>query len=170
MKRYAAFLRGVMPQNARMAELARAFERAGFTEVKTVLASGNVVFNARAMSATTIEREAEAAMQEHLGRVFTAFVRPVDSLRELIASDPYQPYRLKPGSKRIVCFLREQPKADLDLPVELHGARILRVQDRDAFGAYVASPRGPVFMTLIRQTFGESVTTRTWDTVIKVAR
>src|SRR5690349_4890963 len=44
MPRYAAFLRGVMPMNAKMPDLKRAFERAGFTDVKTILGSGNVVF------------------------------------------------------------------------------------------------------------------------------
>lgn len=34
----------------------------------------------------------------------------------------------------------------------------------------VPGPRGPVFMTLIEKSFGKEVTTRTWDTVAKVAR
>ncbi len=54
--------------------------------------------------------------------------------------------------------------------MELDGARILAVQGREAFTAYVPSPKGPVFMTLIEKTFGKDVTTRTWDTVAKVAR
>jgi len=37
-------------------------------------------------------------------------------------------------------------------------------------GAYLPTPKGPVFMTLIEKTFGKDVTTRTWDTVAKVAR
>ncbi|MGC4085554.1 MAG: DUF1697 domain-containing protein [Vicinamibacterales bacterium] len=42
MPRYVAFLRGVSPTNASMPDLKRAFERAGFTDVKTILSSGNV--------------------------------------------------------------------------------------------------------------------------------
>jgi hypothetical protein len=42
MRRYVAFLRGVNPMNAKMAELRRCFETAGFTDVRTVLSSGNV--------------------------------------------------------------------------------------------------------------------------------
>ena len=68
MPRYAALLRGVSPMNAKMPELKRAFENAGFDEVRTVLGSGNVVFNARAASDAALQRKAEAAMQEHLGR------------------------------------------------------------------------------------------------------
>ncbi|MFL5275881.1 MAG: hypothetical protein ACJ79T_05380, partial [Myxococcales bacterium] len=56
------------------------------------------------------------------------------------------------------------------LPAELDGARILAIDGRNIFSAYVSSPKGPVFMTLIEKTFGKDVTTRTWDTVRKVAK
>jgi uncharacterized protein (DUF1697 family) len=62
MPRYAALLRGVSPTNAKMADLKRCFEHAGFTNVKTVLSSGNVVFDALAGSEAQLEQEAEAAM------------------------------------------------------------------------------------------------------------
>src|SRR5213080_4771343 len=58
MPRYAAFLRGVSPMNAKMPELKQAFESAGFTDVKTILSSGNVVFSARRASETSLERSA----------------------------------------------------------------------------------------------------------------
>jgi hypothetical protein len=32
------------------------------------------------------------------------------------------------------------------------------------------APRGAVFMTMIERTFGKALTTRTWETVGKVAR
>jgi uncharacterized protein (DUF1697 family) len=170
MKRYAAFLRAVSPMNAKMPELKRAFERAGFTDVKTVLSSGNVVFSASAASPAALERRAEAAMKDHLGRAFLTIVRPVDALRAMLASDPYASFRLKPGSKRIVTFLRGNPKAKLALPIELLGSRILCRKGGEVFCAYVPGPRGPVFMTLIEKTLGKEVTTRTWDMVSKVAR
>ena len=50
------------------------------------------------------------------------------------------------------------------------GARILTMKDRDIFSAYLPNPKGPVFMSLIEKTFGKDVTTRTWETVAKVAR
>jgi uncharacterized protein (DUF1697 family) len=170
VKRYAALLRGVSPMNAKMADLKRAFESAGFEDVKTVLSSGNVVFSAPDAPNERLERRIEAAMTNELGRTFLTIVRPVDALRRMLASDPYASFRLKPGSKRVVTFLRGKPEARLALPIELHGARILCRKGSEIFSAYVASPRGPVFMTLIEKTFGKEVTTRTWETVQKVAR
>jgi uncharacterized protein (DUF1697 family) len=169
MARYAAFLRGVSPMNAKMPELKKAFEAAGFTDVKTVLSSGNVVFSARGRSESSLQRTAEAAMKDRLGQAFLTIVRPIDGLRDVLASDPYRPFRLSPSAKRIVTFLRNEPGSTVALPVELDGARLLCLKGREVFSAYLPSPKGPVFMSLIERTFGKELTTRTWDTVAKVA-
>ena len=100
MRRYAAFLRGVTPMNAKMPELKRCFEAAGFKDVKTLLSSGNVVFSALAASEASLERRAENAMDKGLGRTFPTIVRSLDSLREMLDSDPYGVHRLSPGSKK----------------------------------------------------------------------
>lgn len=170
MKRYGAFLRAVSPMNATMADLRRAFELAGFTDVKTVLSSGNVVFSAREAPEAVLERQAEEAMRQHLGHTFLTIVRPIDALRRMLAADPYRSLRLKAGEKRVVTFLRGRPRTKLSLPVELDGSRILDRRSGEVFSAYVAGPRGPVFMTLIEKTLGKAVTTRTWETVTKVAK
>ncbi len=169
MPRYAAFLRGVSPMNARMPELKRAFESAGFTAVRTVLSSGNVVFDTRRASDATLQRKAEQAMQDTLGRSFLTIVRPMEALQEMLESNPYGSFRLHRSAKRIVTFLRTAPSAPPRLPVELDGARLLALRGRELFSAYVPSPRGAAFMTLIERTFGKDVTTRTWETVSKVA-
>ena len=170
MPRYAAFLRGVSPMNAKMPDLKKAFEAAGFTDVRTLLSSGNLVFTARSASETALQRRAEAAMTKRLDRTFLTIIRPIDALRDMLVSDPYQAFRLPPGAKRIVTLLRERPASKLTLPAEVDGARILAVNGTNVFSAYVPSPKGPVFMTLIEKTFGSELTTRTWQTVTKVAR
>ena len=168
MPRYAAFLRGVSPMNARMPEVKSAFEAAGFTNVATVLSSGNVVFDSKSASVPSLEKKAEAAMSRHLGRTFLTIVRPVEALCEMLASDPYRGTRLAPGAKRIVTFVRSPPAADLKLPIEQDGARILRFAEGAVFSAYLPTPKGPVFMTLIDKAFGKAQTTRTWQTLEKV--
>ena len=170
MPRYAAFLRGVMPTNAKMPDLKRAFVRAGFTDVKTVLGSGNVVFTAPSAKPASLERKAEAAMQAELGRTFMTIVRPIDALRELLDADPYKPFKLAPDSKRVVTFLRAGAGSKVELPIEEDGARVLVVIGGEGFSAYTRTANGPVFMKLIERSFGKDQTTRTWETVQKVAR
>ena len=156
--------------NAKMSELKRAFEAAGFEDVKTVIASGNVVFTTRTSSPASLERKCEAAMTKTLGRTFLTIVRPIDGLRELLEADPFRAFRLDAKAKRIVTFLREPPARKPALPIELDGASILAVRGMDVLSAYLPTPKGPVFMTLLEKTFGKQATTRTWDTVKKVAR
>jgi uncharacterized protein (DUF1697 family) len=129
-----------------------------------------VVFDARAATERSLERKAEAAMEARLGRSFFPIARPVDALGAMLESEPFAGFRLAPGAKRVVTFLRDAPRSRPALPVELEGARILAMSKggREAFTAYVRHPSGPVFMTLIEKTFGRDVTTRTWDTIDKV--
>jgi uncharacterized protein (DUF1697 family) len=170
-RRYAALLRGVMPTNAKMADLRRSFEAAGFEDVKTVLSSGNVVFTGPPRAREALEKKAVAAMAATLGRSFDVHVRTQDELRAILAADPYAGFDLAPEAKRVVTFLRQPPApgATLPLPFESEGARILCVNGSEVFTAYVPNPRGGLFMAVIEKAFGKDITTRTWDTVRKVA-
>ncbi len=170
MPRYAAFLRGVSPVNCRMSALQAALEAAGFGGVRTVLSSGNAVFEARAAPAAKLEKAVEAALLAGLKRPFPTMVRSIDALQALLASDPYAGARLARDAKRVVSFLRAPPGPPPALPLERDGARVLKVVGTEAFSAYVRSERGPVFMALIEEAFGKDVTTRTWETVEKVVR
>lgn len=156
--------------NASMANLRAAFEAAGFTNVRTVLSSGNVVFDARAASDTAIARKAQRAMSSQLGHTFVAIVRKRSDLQAFIDDDPFAAFQLPKNAKRVVTFLREPHTGKVALPMEKDGARILAVTRREVLTAYVPSPRGAAFMTLIEKTFGKDVTTRSWDTVVKCAR
>jgi uncharacterized protein (DUF1697 family) len=169
MPRYAAFLRGVMPTNAKMPDLKRALEGAGFKDVKTLLASGNILFDAPKASNESLEKKVEAAIEERLGKSFLTIVRSIEELRALLESDPFKGVRMKPDSKRIVTFLRK-PASGLNLPIEQDNARILRLEGNHLFTAYAPTPKGPVFMTLIEKAVGKEQTTRTWQTIEKVAR
>jgi uncharacterized protein (DUF1697 family) len=110
-----AFLRGVSPMNAKMPELKRRFEWAGFTGIKTALSSGNVAFNARAASEAGPERE--AAMVNQLGRTFYTIVRPINALHKLLEAAPYVSFCLPAGAKRVVTFPREPHTAKLSPPI-----------------------------------------------------
>ncbi|HYW06004.1 MAG TPA: DUF1697 domain-containing protein [Longimicrobium sp.] len=169
MARYVALLRGVSPSNCKMPRLRECFEAAGFDEVRTVLSSGNVVFNARDSTWATLERQAEQAMLASLGHAFPTIVRPTEYLQELVASDPFAEFTLPPAAKRVVTFLRRPRSFDQELPIERDGATILKTADAEVFTAYEPGPKGPVFMTLLERTFGKDITTRTLDTVKKCA-
>jgi len=169
MPRYVAFLRGVSPMNARMPQLKQCFETAGFSNVRTLLSSGNVVFDARSSSAAALERRAEKAMQSQLGHAFGTIVRPAEYLQSFIESEPFAEFRLPQAAKKVVTFLRSPVETTLELPIERNGASVLKSTGSEVLCAYVPGPKGPVFMSLLERTFGKNITTRTLDTVRKCA-
>lgn len=155
--------------NAKMPELKPCFEAAGFTNVRTLLSSGNVAFDTRSTRPDLLVRKIEAALQEGLGRSFDTIVRSSQYLQELVERDPFAEFDLPPEAKRVVTFLRGPVDRKIALPIEQDGAQILKVEESEIFTAYVPQEKAPVFMVLIERTFGKHVTTRTFDTVRKCA-
>lgn len=171
MTRYVALLRGVSPMNAKMPELKRCFENAGFTEVKTILSSGNVAFSTRTTPPERLERKIEAAMEADLDRGFATIVRPSAFLQSLVDDDPFAAFELPADVKRIVTFLRRPAAARLDLPIARDGAQILAMTATEVFSVYVPGDKGgPLFMNLLERSYGTDITTRTLDTVRKCAK
>lgn len=169
MPRYVAFLRGVSPTNAKMPELKRCFESAGFADVKTLLSSGNVVFTSPKAAERALVRKAQQAMQDGLGGAFGTFIRPADALQVLIDSDPYAAWDLPQGAKRVITFLRTEVTPAIQLPFQQDDTCIWQVRGTEVLSSYVPGPHGPLFMRLLERTFGSDVTTRSWDTVRKCA-
>jgi uncharacterized protein (DUF1697 family) len=169
MPRYVALLRGVSPMNCKMPELKAAFESAGFSNVKTLLSSGNVAFDARSATEAALERKAEAAMQQALGHSFYTIVRSQQHLQQMLDDDPYAGFGAPAAAKRVVSFLRAAPAGKAALPEPVSGAQVLGVRGREVYSCYLPSADGPVFMRLIEKAYGKDITTRTWETVRKCA-
>src|SRR5437870_12380336 len=94
-----------MPTNCKMPALKAAFEAAGFTDVKKVLGSGNVVFDARSSSEQLLQQKAEAAMQDRHGKAFMTNVRSIEQLRKVLETDPYKTFNVRSKTKRIGTIL-----------------------------------------------------------------
>ena len=156
--------------NLKMPVLEAALEEAGFSDVKTLLSSGNVVFSGRRATDIAIEKKVESAIEGKTGKKFGVIVRSIEELQALIDADPYQAFRLPRRLETGRHVLARRAGRKLKLPPALDGAQIWTVRGREALSSYVRSDKGPVFMALIEKTFGKDVTTRTWDTVQKVVR
>ena len=87
--RYAAFLRGVNlgKRTVKSAELKAAFEAMGFTDVKTLLASGNVLFDAK--TGKELKARIEAGLKETFGFDVPIVLRSLDELTAMVKADPF---------------------------------------------------------------------------------
>ncbi len=90
--RYAAFLRGVNVGgvNLKMADVTAAFADAGFSNVRTILASGNVVLDSPDASAA-VRAKAEAALRKRFGYDAWVLVYPIETVRAIVDGYPFEP-------------------------------------------------------------------------------
>ncbi len=105
--RQAALLRGVNlgKRKVIMSELRALCEGAGYSGVQTLLASGNLVLDARAKGAK-LESALEALIQQGLGLKTDVFVRTSAQLDAVIAANPFKSFARTQPSFLIVAFMR----------------------------------------------------------------
>jgi uncharacterized protein (DUF1697 family) len=91
MPRYVALLGSVNVGRNRisMAELRHAFEVEGLTNVETVVASGNVLFDHEERPTAGLEEKLAHVMHDRFGFASTALVRSRDELMTSLAENPF---------------------------------------------------------------------------------
>jgi uncharacterized protein (DUF1697 family) len=90
-QRYIAFLRAINvgKRQVKMDRLRAIFQDAGFTDVETFIASGNVIFTAPAQDGRTLEQRIEGVLRDQLGFEVETFLR---TSAELDAVANYRPF------------------------------------------------------------------------------
>jgi uncharacterized protein (DUF1697 family) len=178
--RYVAFLRGVNVgghKPVKMADLRAAFESMGFQKVKTVLASGNVVFETLPgadlpANGSGLAAHIEQLLQETFGYPIAVALRTMADLQRLAGSDPFKGAAITQGTRLYITFLSDSAKSTPDFAYDAPEGdlRIVRVGPGEVCSLLTLSPtRGTTdLMALLEREFGGGVTTRNWNTVVKV--
>ena len=173
-ERYVAFLRGINlgRRRASKEQLAAIFEGLGFENVKTLIASGNVVFDAPKRAESALTETIQDGLQAGLGFKVDTMLRSMAEVEALLDRDPFAGIEVTKQTRRYVTLLSAKTTSTLKLPHEvLDGAlRVLSRTDREVFSVVTVSEgRGTVdAMGLIEKEDGKTVTTRNWNTIEKL--
>jgi uncharacterized protein (DUF1697 family) len=91
MTTWVAFLRAINVggHTVKMYQLRELFETAGFANVATFIASGNVIFDAGEHDARALEARIEAHLQATLGYAVATFLRAPAELARIAARQPF---------------------------------------------------------------------------------
>ena len=175
MTQYVALLRGIAPTNPNMRndKLRGVFEKLGFENVKTVISSGNVIFESPSRSVKKLEATIESALREHLGFTSTTILRSRAQIQKLVDRNPFKGMEHSQKSSLNVTFLKKKRKIDLKFPY--------KVDDRDytLLGIYdgaicsvidLTGAKTPDLMLWLEKQFGKEITTRTWKTVERILK
>ena len=175
MTRHAAFLRGVNlgKRMTKSADLIAAFAAMGFAGARTLIASGNVLFDAR--PAAGLARRIEQGLERHFGFDIGVVLRTDEELRAMVAADPFRDVPPDADAKLYVALLREPVGKSLGAPFGVPGDfNVVSATDGELFAIAWHMPNGRygegLDMLEKRLPKGTLVTMRNWNTILKAVR
>jgi uncharacterized protein (DUF1697 family) len=155
-----------------MSDLRNLFEALGFRDAKTLLQSGNVVFQGDRRSSATLERLLEAETKKRLSASVDYFIRSAGEWETIVAGNPFpDAAKNDPGHLRVIC-LKAEPEASKvkALQAAIRGPETIRVVGNQLYAVYPAGVgKSKLTHLLIEKTLGVRGTGRNWNTVLKLA-
>ena len=175
---YIAFLRGINVGGhvlIKMADLKKAFEKMGFENVRTLLASGNMVFESEQTDKKALTKEIESELKKAFKKDISVILRSLDDLKKLQSSEPFQGIKVTPSIRLYVTFLSEKARPrTITIPYTSPQKEfsILHATPMEVFSVLdLSKGKGtPDVMNILEKEFDSNVTTRNWNTVLKVLK
>ena len=173
MARYAAFLRGVNVGgvNLKMAAVAQTLEAAGFANVRTILASGNVLLES-ASGRAAVRNGIEQALRAEFGYDAWVLAYEMRELAEISAAYPFS--REVEGHHSYITFVSDADALHELTELAGHPGAGEKIQAGSEV-IYWQVPRASTLGSTIGKTMGKkryksSTTTRNLRTIDKVLR
>jgi uncharacterized protein (DUF1697 family) len=174
--RYVAFLRGVNVGGRKlikMENLVRTFGSAGFQNVRTLIASGNVMFDARATDPDRLGKKIEKTLLKTLGYEVAVIVRTIDELKQLVKLNPFKKVKASKDKMMFVTLISSEPKPKPKFPLrsEKENLEVLVVINRAAFMVAYRKKTGWFAFpnNFIEKLWGVIGTTRNFSTLERIA-
>ncbi len=172
MAQCIALIRGINVGRGKrisMADLRRMFVRLGHQNVRTVLNSGNVLFECDRPSTAQLGRAIQSAIVERCGFSAAVVVLSGRNLAAVVRENPLLKVALDPSKHLVAFFAHPRLMTPLrPLMKEPWAPEVLAMGSR---AAYLWCPAGIIAGKLsqaLARRAGETVTTRNWTTVLKL--
>lgn len=175
MSRYVAFLRGVNVggnSTVKMDKLREMFESLGFRNVRTILNSGNVLFETQDKNPSILTKRLDETLRKTFGFEIPVMLRTDIQVLSLVNSRPFKNVKITPDTRLYVTFLSEAHKLKIKIPYVSpeKDFKILQAKDGAVCSSLILSPRMSTvdLMGFVEKEFGDKITTRNWNTIKKI--
>lgn len=155
-----------------MSELRAMLEKLRFTDPKTLLLSGNVVFKCDGRSCDELEAELEAASTKHLQVTTDYFVRTAREWQAVVDGNPFPKEAASdPGHLLLMCLRTAPSPAQVRaLQASINGREVVKAKGKHAYLHYPDGiGRSKLTIQKIEKALGTRGTARNWNTVLKLA-
>jgi uncharacterized protein (DUF1697 family) len=165
---HVVLLRGInlaAKRRVAMADLRAWLTDLGYTDVRTLLQSGNVVLSTSKRPAT-VRKEVEAALLEGAGFTVDCVLRTAPELRAVVDADPFGDVVTDP-SRYLVSFLDVPGKWPAVDPAAFEPERV-QLAEREAYFWVPGGIQKSKILAAFPSRKGEVATVRNWNTVTKL--
>lgn len=172
MPRYALLLRGVnvgTKNSLPMAELRAMLMKLGCTDVQTYVQSGNAVFDTK-LSEAALTKAIEHTLEGYMGRPIATTLRTLAQLQAIVEGNPFATVATQP-TYLCVTFLSHAPtKTEIaPLHAQVWKPELFKVVDKEIYTWHPSGQgRSPLAAALGKLSLRGAVTTRNWNTVLKL--
>jgi len=171
---YISLLRGINVggnKKIKMADLRNLYETLGFTDVKSLLQSGNVVFKSDETDQAELAAKIEGAIEQTFGFHSQIFILTVDNLKAIVSGHPFSEQQLEEPKKIMVFFLERIPReSEIASLREAHtGPEEMTFKGQVMYAFYPnGMGRSKLDNALIDRKLKISATARNWNTTNKL--
>ena len=172
-ERYLVMPRGInvgTRNRVPMAELRSKLADEGYSDVATVLQSGNVIVSTESARADRVGSAVQRLLSDEFDVNVPCVVRSANQVRRVVERNPLREAVSDP-SRYLVNFLSQEPDPEMvrALLEEDHSPETIAIEGTEA---YVWTPDGVKAMTLsyvyLEKRFGVTATARNWNTLEKI--
>jgi uncharacterized protein (DUF1697 family) len=171
---YIALLRGIGPGNPNMRndKLRSAFEALGYENVRSVISSGNIIFETFEADSTKLEADIEAGLLSQLGIHSPAIVRTKEAMQKFLARRPFGDRMHGNDSYLMVTFLKDKAALfDASLLASDKGVEVIDF-DKDiqaiCYIIDIHSSKVTNAMNRLERFYNKATTGRTWKTIERI--
>jgi uncharacterized protein (DUF1697 family) len=171
MTTYIAFLRGINlgKRNVKSDELKTIFSGLDFENVQTVIASGNVIFEAKEKDGEKLTKKLEKGLKDVLGYDVIVFLRSEAELEKILNDNPFKDAT---AGKTYISFFTAAPdkKAAKEIEDRTSDTEIFKFKDRELYMLFHVGFSDSVFFKKndYEKVLGMQATNRNLNTPVKI--
>lgn len=174
MMTLTGFLRGINVgghHKVPMAELRDKLTEMGCYNVRTLLNTGNFVFEAKQTNIQDLEHKIESFLSQSFGFPIPVILRNRKEISALVDKNPFVTINVHKDIRLYVSFLKSAPEIELTVPYfsDDKTYKIISIQNKTILSVLdLSTTNTPKGMDDLEKLFGKCITTRNWNTVKKV--
>jgi uncharacterized protein (DUF1697 family) len=177
MPTHVAFLRGINVGGKnliKMADLIEVFGSLKFRDVSTILASGNVLFTAPKSKSEDLSAKIQSALTKAYKKEIGVIVRTAAEIHEVTDSAPFKKFNEIPATRHFVTFLSADSPDRIKAPWKSEKGDVTIIQFTNRTVCWIAHPapgrHSGDCLTTLEKLINKNVTTRSWNTILKIAK